>query len=201
MKDIKVLICIIILFSSNVLLADSPLTSTPFHEKYTDVDIVLQAKQLGTINREIANYLHDVNNPVDIKAAVINALGWDINGKNNAREYTMIIYNSYVISDDMISASTDEAFVLGYLHAMDNYQDPDYALPYLKMAQQSNSKSYTVNLIYRLVKAQKAMDTDFCKAWNQVNKVYLNDDLNIDMREGARKVIYDYMINYKGYCK
>ena len=45
------------------------------------------------------------------------------------------------------------------------------------------------------------MDTDFCKAWQQVNKVYLNDDLNMDMREDARKVIYDYMINYKGYCK
>ncbi|HMQ67430.1 MAG TPA: hypothetical protein PKA90_09190 [Ignavibacteria bacterium] len=201
MKEIKALVCIIIFFSANFLFADSPLTSTPFHEKYTDVDIVLEAEQSGTINRKIADYLHDVNNPVDIKAAVINALGWDINGKNNAREYTMIIYNSYVISDDMISASTDEAFVLGYLHAMDNYQDPDYALQYLKVAQQSNSKSYTVNLIYRLVKAQKAMDTDFCKAWNQVNKVYLDDDLNIDMREEARKVIYDYMINYKGYCK
>jgi len=201
MKEIIIYFCFAFLFIPNSLLADSPLTSTPFHEKYTDIDIVLQAEQMGTINREIANYLHNVNNPIDIKAAVINALGWDINGKNNAREYTMIIYNSYVISDDMIAASTDEAFVLGYLHAMDNYSDPDYALNYLKMAQQSNSKSYTVNLIYRLVKAQKAMDTDFCKAWQQVNKVYLNDDLNMDMREDARKVIYDYMINYKGYCK
>lgn len=201
MKEIKFLICIFILVMPGFIQADSPLTSTPFHEKYTDVDIVLQAEQSGTINREIADYLHNENNPIDIKAAVINALGWDFNGKNNSREYTMIIYNTYVISDDMISASTDEAFILGYLHAMDNYMDPDYALPYLKTAKENNSKSYTVNIIYRLVQAQKAMNTDFCKAWNYVNKVYLDDDLNSDMREDARKLIYDYMINYKGYCK
>ncbi len=45
------------------------------------------------------------------------------------------------------------------------------------------------------------MKTDFCKAWKYTNKVFNNKNLKQDMRENGVKIIYDYMILYKNYCK
>jgi hypothetical protein len=45
------------------------------------------------------------------------------------------------------------------------------------------------------------MEKDFCKVWKYANKVFSNNDLEMDMREDAGKIIYDYMILYKEYCK
>ena len=182
-------------------IADSPLTSTPFHEKYTDVDIVLEAEQTGIMNQEFADYLHDRSNPADIKAALINALGWNIDGKKNADIYISLIHKKQITGDDISELNDNELFVIGYLKAMDNYFDMSDALPFLKQARLKNSGSYTYCIIEALAKAQKVMDKDFCKAWKYTNKVFSNNELNKDMREDARKVIYDYMYIYKEYCK
>lgn len=67
----------VIFFSMNpvTVFADSPITSTDFYRAYTDVSIVKTAKEKGVMDKEIANYLHSSKNPIDVKAAVINALG------------------------------------------------------------------------------------------------------------------------------
>ncbi len=84
---------------------------------------------------------------------------------------------------------------------MDNYHYPDKALPFLKRAKSLAGNSLTVNMIYNLVRAQKVMKTDFCRAWKYTNKVFNNKNLKQDMREDGVKIIYDYMILYKNYCK
>lgn len=198
---LKLILFLSLTILSKFALADSPLTSTPFYEKYSDVSIVAQAVNLGAMNRDIANYLHNSGNPIDVKAAVINALGWNKNGRSDAEQYMSIIYNSAVITPERLEANIQENFVLGYLYAMDNYHDVKTAEAYLKQAKKDMSNSYTVNIIYNLVRAQRVMDENFCKAWKYVNKVFMNDKLNMDMRADARKVIYDYMVLYNSECK
>lgn len=192
-----VLIFTLLLFKSAS--ADSPLTSTPFNEAYEDISIVNQAR-LGVITNDIANYLHSEKNPIDIKAAVINALGWDPDGKSNALTYCNMIYNRVILESDINSMTASELFVVGYLNAMDNYMNPTKASPFLKQARKILSRSFTVNIIYSLVKAQKAMDLDFCKAWKYTEKVFDNDQLTMDMRPAGKKIIYDYMVTYKSSC-
>ena len=72
------------LFIPGICYADSPLTSTPISNAYEDLEIVKKAKASGEMNSEFALFLHNESNPIDKKAALINALGWDFNGKKNA---------------------------------------------------------------------------------------------------------------------
>lgn len=181
--------------------ADSPLTSTPFHEKYNDIDIVLTAEQTGIMNQEFADYLHDGSNPADIKAALINALGWSTDGKSNAEIYNTLIHKRQINGDDISDLNSNELFVIGYLTAMDDYFNAAKSLPFLKQARRMKPDSYTYCIIEALAKAQAAMEKDFCKAWKYTSKVFSNKNLKQDMREDAGKIIYDYMIIYKEYCK
>jgi hypothetical protein len=67
--------------------ADSPITSTPFSEAYQDYEIVQKAQKAGILDLEMAQYLSSRSAPIDVKAAVINALSWKIEGKQNATLY------------------------------------------------------------------------------------------------------------------
>ena len=194
MKNLLKLIFIFILLPE-IIFADSPLTSTPFHDDYTDVDIVPKAEQLKIINKEISDYLHNESNPLDVKAAVINALGWEASG--NYERYCQFVFDRLIIDADIASLNKGDAFTIGYLIAMGNYFTPGKALPYLKRARELDNESFTINIIYNLVRAQIAMEKDFCKVWKYTNKVFNNKKLNGDMRSGAKKIIYDYVVLYK----
>ena len=200
MKRSILLIFKFVIISSLTVRADSPLTSTPFHDKYTDIDIVLKAEQTGVMNQEFADYLHDRSNPIDVKAALINALGWSLEGKSNAEIYNTLIHKRQMTEEDIFKINANELFVIGYLMALDNYFDVSKAILFLKQARIKNSGSYTYSIIEALAKAQKAMEKDFCKVWKYANKVFSNEDLEMDMREDAGKMMYDYMIVYKEYC-
>lgn len=189
------------IIAAGTVIADSPLTSTPFYKAYMDKEIVLKAEATKIMNKEIAEYLHSGSNPIDVKAAVINAMGWDADGKMNAMIYNTEIYNKQLTEGDIPGMSADELFVIGYLKALDDYNAPEDALPFLNAAQDKMNDSYTVSVIEALIKAQLAMVKDFCKAWKSTNKVFTNKNLNDDMREEAVKIIYDYMILYKKDCK
>lgn len=189
----------LVLFLPKIIQADSPLSSTPFHDDYTDVDIVLKAEQLNIVNKEISDYLHKESNPLDIKAAVINALGWEANG--NYERYCQLVFNRLIIEADIPSLNKGDAFTIGYLIAMENYLSPNKALSFLKRAKELDKESFTINIIYNLVRAQIVMEKDFCKVWRYTNKVFNNKSLNDDMRNDAKKVIYDYVVLYKKNCK
>lgn len=180
------------------IFADSPLTSTPICNAYEDKEIVMKAKTEGKMNSEIAQYLHKKSNPVDVKAAVINALGWDFNGKKNAEIYCSIVFEKQITESDISSLSANDNFVIGYLKALDDYFYPYKAVPFLREAQKEMNDSYTVSIILALVRAQNA---DFCSSWKYVNKVFRNKYLEKDLRKDAEKIIYDYMVLYKNDCK
>ena len=184
--------------------ADSPITATKFYEAYMDVKMVERAHLEGVMGLEIAEFLTSQENPIDVKAAVINALSWRFDGKNNAELYACylaLLYHVSLIELDTAFLSADEIFCMGYLMVMDDYFHPEKALPLLEEAHKTMGNSFTVSIILALAKAQRAFDSDWCEVWKLTEAVLQNKELNQDLRPEAIKMIVDYMILYKEYCE
>ena len=206
MKRVNTFLFIFTVLNLSVSRADSPITSTPISEAYKDIPMVPKAVKAGVLTDEIAAFLLNEDLPIDQKIAVINALSFDFNGKQNAvlfREHLAKKYKTSVkyLKVDIISG--DEQLCLGYLTIMDDYFFPDEAITILEKAVDKNPMSYTYNIIFALARAQKVMNSisAWCKVWKYAEEVENNKDLKRDMREGAVKIIMDYMILYKGSCK
>ncbi len=194
---------LIILFAGN-LFCDSPITSTSFYSVYTDIKMVNKANKSGIITPEIAKFLSSPKNPIDVKAAVINALSWDIDGKNNGPlffEYLSEKYNKHIDSLEIDDLSCDEVFCYGYLLAMDDYFYVGEALDMLDFAWEENDTSFTISIIHALIEAQDIMDYDWCEVWMLTEDILLDEYLIIDMREEAIEIIVDYMSLYKEHCE
>ena len=184
--------------------ADSPITSTDFYEAYMDVKMVERAHLEGVIGLAIAEFLTSPENPIDVKASVINALSWRFEGKNNAELYAYylaLLYHVSITELDTAFLSADEIFCLGYLTVMDDYFHPEYAIQLLEEAHEKNKDSFTVSIILAIAKAQKAFDSDWCKIWKLTEEVLQDKELEQDLRPEAMKMIIDYMILYKEYCR
>jgi len=196
----------ILLTCADRAMADSPLTSTPFSEAYIDLEIVRDAQDGGLMSLRIAEYLSSPDVPVDAKAAVINALGWDIEGKYNSVVYeTYLLLKHFEVSDrftfapteeEIMLLSADELFSIGYLAAMDDYFNPSFALPWLEAAHEKKPESFTIAMILALVRAQSAMEEDWGPIWQMIEEVLDDSSLKIDMRPDATGIILDYMHLY-----
>lgn len=184
--------------------ADSPITSTKFYEAYLDVKMVQRAHLEGVMGLEIAEFLSSPENPIDVKAAVINALSWRFEGKNNAELYMYylgLLYHVSILELDTDFLSADETFCLGYLMVMDNYFHPEHAIPLLEEAHKVMENSFTVSIIVALAKAQIVLTEDWCEVWKLTERVLENRALKQDLRPEAIKIIVDYMVLYKDYCE
>jgi hypothetical protein len=202
----RVCVCIIpiSILLAGVLSADSPITSTYFADVYSDLPMVKKAIDSdGILTKEMSGFLSSDKNPIDAKAAVINGLGWDFNGKQNAEYYFKYLLQRYpagIDSNTLEPLSADEIFCFGYLRAMDDYFNVIDALDILYLAWEMNDSSFTVSLIYAIVEAQDAMDYDWCEVWMLVEDVLMDESLKRDMREGAVNSILEYMRLYEEYC-
>ena len=197
--------------------ADTPITSTDFHMAYSDINIIKEAKEKGVLTEQMAHYL--LSDPsivsIDKKAALINALSWDFYGKNNARRFLSVIDSDYYkgalsvgsvnwhnilqkISDEL---SADTLLCLGYLMLMDDYFDPESAIPILEKAvEKNNRKSFTFMMVLALAKAQHIQKTSLnYNMYLVVKNVIENRSLEIDMRQNAINIIMQYMNLYKEY--
>ena len=199
-----VLLLNVLLLFQKITHADSPITATKFYEAYLDVKMVERAHLEGVMGLEIAEFLSSPENPIDVKAAVINALSWKIDGKSNAELYAYylaLLYHVSVTELDTEFLSVDEIFCLGYLTIMDDYFHPEKALLLLEEAHKVMKESFTVSIILALTRGQKVMDYDWCEVWRLTEEVLKNKELRQDLRPEAIKMIIDYMVLYKEYCK
>jgi hypothetical protein len=188
---------------SSSVYADSPITSTTFYSAYMDVDIVEKASLTGTLSTEMADFLMDDANLIDHKAALVNALGWDYYGKSNAVEYKKRLAQKYKTEGDNLDLdklTAGELMSLGYMMALDNYNDVSSALLLLKKAVDKDKGSFTVNMIYTIVKAQTVSDDNWCEIWRLTRNVINNKSLFKDLKTQSCQLIVDYMILYKDYC-
>jgi hypothetical protein len=192
-----------ILFSASSLFADSPITSTSFYSAYAEYAIVNKAHESGVMNESIAHYLLSDTVAIDVKAAIINALSWNFDGKQNASLLMPYIQKKYKTTGepDMKTLSADDVFCLGYLTVMDNYFQTEKPLKLLALARKKKPNSYTINIILALVEGQEAMATDFCRVYKICEEVGKNSSLTQDMKTDAINIIFDYIVDYKEYCK
>lgn len=199
---------LIAIFSMNTLffaaLADSPLTSTDFAVAYKTESIVKKAQTAdGVLNSKLMKYLAS-NGPIDMKMAVINTIGWDSNGKNNAELFLAYLKKTKKYTDDadvLAKASGDDLLCLGYLSALDNYFDVTKALEWSTAAVKKNPSSYTFNIINGLIAAQLAFDTSWCALFMAVDNVRQNTGLTMDMKAEAVTIIFEYMDLYATECE
>lgn len=193
----------LLIFIAPRLQADSPLTSTPFHEAYLDLKIVSHAKETGVVDKKIAKYLLNRKKPIALKAAVVNALGWDFNGKQNAELFLGYLADKRGITAenqnwDLLTAH--DLMCIGYMMALDNYFDCEAAEKVLLMARGKEPKNHTIALVHALVLAQVLFDSDWCLSWRAVSDVDKDPDLQIELREEAMQIVMSYMILYKDEC-
>ena len=85
---------ILILLISQYTFADSPLTSTDFYKAYIDVPLVQDAlKCKGKITNEMIEYIYNDTNPLEVKLAIINAIGWNVKGLKNSQTFFKYVMN------------------------------------------------------------------------------------------------------------
>jgi len=194
---------IIMIFESSN--ADSPITSTYFCEAYLDVKIVKYASEKRIIDKKIGKMLMSEKLSIDVKAAIINALSWDINGKNNAdifKEFVSKKYNFTKKNIDIDKLSADELFCLGYLTVMDDYFHPQNGLVYLENALRKKPDSYTIAIIFSLSTSQIYLDTfEWCKVWMICKSTKNNKSYIQDLRKEANTIIFDYISLYESSCE
>lgn len=204
LKKSILIITALLIFSFSVF-ADSPLTSTDFSAAYSAEPIVIAASNTnGVLTEELMDYLTDKNNPVDLKMAVINKLGWNIAGKNNSQIFMNYLMKKYRFNNAEKfpkKAKGDDLLAMAYLKALDNYFKVDAAVELAEKALKKNKKSRTYNLIAGLIKAQKAFDGNWCEVFQITDRVRKNEKLKNDIKPEAVKIIYDYMDIYGDECK
>ena len=191
------------------LLADSPLTSTNFYQVYEEYDIVNEALDAkGKVTNSIMLYLSDRAYPIDIKMAVINAIGWKFDGQKNYNTYLNFIEMRLGTSmqDESFykKVDADELLCLAYLKAMDNYFDVKEAKQLSEIALTKSRRaqySYTFRLIDALIGAQIAMDGNWCDVYQGTQKVKVNGDLRYDFPKEAEDIVFEYLYLYAKECK
>ncbi|MFB9324803.1 stalk domain-containing protein [Paenibacillus aurantiacus] len=181
--------------------ADSPLTSTVFHEAYANVTKVAEAKR-GGLTKDVAAFLASEKIVLAEKAAAIHAIysgagAWE--ERDLAEQYAKLAYGKALSSLAVKTLRPDEVFVLGYLKAMDHYSAPDTA--WLAAARDAMQDSLTASLIYALAQSQTNPDSALY-GWCAIERVLNDKSLKKDMRQEAIDRIKNYMILYKnGECK
>ncbi|MDR1975417.1 MAG: hypothetical protein LBQ18_00345 [Campylobacteraceae bacterium] len=201
----KIVVLIGLLFGFNAAaLADSPLTSTEFYAVYEDVAEVVTAVGNQTLSEHLKSYLNSQGSPLEAKIAVVNAIGWVFEGKKDAEEFFKYLQKKrgYKNFDDFLAKADGELLIImAYLKALDNYFTVDEAAKIAKRAKEKLPKSYTTNIIYALILAQKEIDGDWCKVYALPNSVRSDKTLNKDMRAEAADIIFEYIDGYAKYCK
>jgi hypothetical protein len=187
--------------------ADSPLTSTSFSEAYKNEKIVILAMGTnGILTNELMDYLITADNPVSIKMAVINRLGWE----GDKRQNSLMLLNylrkkkGYKDKSDFEKSGADfELLSMAYLRAMENYFEVDDAIVLAEKALLKNkTSSYTFRIITAMIKAQKQVGAlnGWCEVYYLTNRVREDKTANIDLNEEAISIIFEYMDGYKEFC-
>jgi hypothetical protein len=185
--------------------ASKPVTLTDFHAVYSYLDEVGHVLDHGLIDGRIIAFLADQNNPIDEKAAVINALVVKNNTHSNAlsfKQYMARKYREKWENLDLNKLNAEELFCLGYMTILDDNGNSSNGLPILEMAEQKNPFSYTISLFRALASAERSIALgNPCEGWKTCNQVKSNTSLRNDLDASISTLIVDVMESYKNDCE
>ena len=211
-KGLSLLIALCALGGEVPALADSPITSADLSTAYDSMNIpeIIDARA-GVLTPELAAKLTGSELNLGIKIAIASALGWSIDGKNNAAVFLQALEAKYGARLYAQGASTvvdvtipnaDELVILGYLSVLDNYFNPILGIGYLDAAEIRLPDSLAVALVRGLVRAQLALSFDWCQAWKSVAQPITEPRAySQDLAPGAVDIVADYMKSYQDYCR
>jgi hypothetical protein len=205
----KIYFLIVLTISITNVFADSPLTSTNFFKAYLDVPLVQQAlKSKGKLTHDMIFYLANDTNALDIKLAIINALGWNHKGRGNGTSYLNYVVKTKKYKGEAKSitfkwfATSDELIFYAYLLSLDNYFDVVDANEIAQLALKKSPNSYAVNMIACLIKSQGLfLLGEECYSFKLYNTLKTNTQLKMDVRNDAEKYIFEYMDSIGANCK
>jgi hypothetical protein len=205
MKIKNLLLCLCLLLVSSQSFADSPLTSTEFYKGYLDkANIKTAAKSNGIITAQQLQFLTNAKNPIAIKLALINSLGWDTKGKTNSPEYLEYLFDKQPklnYKNFINKASAEELICYAYLKAMDDYFNVKSASVFARQAMRKAPTTYSIHLIGTLIQVQGLNAINWCSIYTKMNQVRTNKKLKLDMRLISTAAIFSYTDGYKEYCK
>lgn len=201
-------ITLIVLFlASFSIKADSPLTSTNIAKAYMDEAIVKEAEKAnGKLTNNLMEYLYNKKNPIQVKIALINKIGWNFEGTDNATLFYDFLKTKKkklgTYQGLLKKGRWDLQLCMAYIQALSNYFNVEDALQMAEKAAQKNKRSYTTQIVYALIKAQKLFDSSWCEVYKATHQVRTNKSLNKDILNAeAIKNIFDYMDLYKSSCE
>ena len=202
----RLFLILIFTFSINSVFADSPLTSSVFYQAYLDMPIVQEAfKSKGKVTDEMWVFILDDMNPLHVKLAIINAIGFEHEGVMLSEMYLMYVmkaknYQSFL--DFKWSATSDELICYSYMLALDNYYNTTDAFEIAREALRKAPNSFAVNIIYNLIKSQGLTAYgEYCYASKLFLEIKSNTNIVMDMRIEALSYIFEYMISVSENCK
>jgi hypothetical protein len=186
----KLLIACMLFFACNVW-ADSPLTSTNIHLGYKDNKYVQKAMKEGVLSDDLKDFIILAKQPLGLKIAVISALEWETMDPDEFFVYLQE-KKKYRDFDDFLQRGSGEMLVVvSYMKARKygilSYELLDKAMEIAKIGKTKIPKSYTANMVYAIMEAQR--DDKYCKA-HEVDK---DPTLIKDMSEKAVKNILEYI--------
>lgn len=205
MKIKNLLLCICFLLIANNSFADSPLTSTPFYKGYLDIAIIKSAaKSNGIITEQQLQFLTNSKNPIAIKLALINGLGWDTKGKSNAPKYLAYLFEKQPLlnyKNFYNKATATQLICYAYLKAMDDYFNVKSASVFARQAMLKAPTTYSIHLIGTLIQVQGLNAINWCSIYTKMNQVRTNKKLQLDMRLISEAAVFGYTDGYKSECK
>ena len=128
--------------------------------------MVERAHLEGVMGLEIAEFRTSPENPIDAKAAVINALSWRFEGKSSAELYAYylaLLYHVSVTELDTEFLSADEVFLHRLFNGMDVHHYRRRALPLLEEAHKVMKDSLRFRLFWLLQEDKRL--SDFRLVW------------------------------------
>ena len=191
--------------------ADSPLTSTHFADAYADHPMVQMATEemQYDLPTTLLNFLANKKEPVDVRLAVINKIGWNFDGTTVGEQLGQYLMGRYKAKDEKKLVKKLDAGTLAvyaYARAMSNYFEVDEAIELGHLAVKKNKgKSFSVALISALIDAQGYMHTENASGWPLIYPTLANvlhdGSLKLDMRQSAIDIIMEYIGLYQEYVK
>lgn len=207
MKNLLVLF--FTLFTINHIYADSPLTSTDFYKAYLEEPIVTKAlKTRGKITEEILVYLTTDSNSLEIKLALINAVGWNYKGSKNSELFLKKVLANKKYKKETSNyislkyyGTSSEQICYAYLKALDNYFDVIDAYEMANTSLKNNPNSFAITMIASLIKAQTLVAIDeTCYACKQFAALKNDQNKKMDMKEESLIYIFEYMDSINTNC-
>jgi hypothetical protein len=204
----KLYIILLLSFIGVNIYADSPITSTDFYNAYMDIPVIKNCKS-GKLDKITLAYLADNSNPLDVKLALINKIGWD-RKSNYSKKYLNYIIKKNDFKNNsgfkyiayLQSAKAEELICYAYLRSMDNYFFLDNAPAIAITALKKNPESKAIYLITSIIKAQVILGLDdVCYMYKPFKEFKENSMLKDDIKPEAVNIIYEYMDLYGINCK